>query len=77
MDYITITKENGENEVMEVVTIFNKSDSDYNYIIYKSLDSNVYYTGKYNGDTVVDLNTDLSEEEKKYANGILKGLVGE
>ena len=77
MDYINVTKDNGEIEKMEVVTIFNRSDSNYNYIIYRSLDGDNYYTGKYIGDNLVDLDTDLSNEEIKYANGILKGLVGD
>ena len=77
MDYINIMKSNGQNEVMEVVTIYNMSSSKYNYIIYKSLDNKEYYTGKYIGNDIVDLNTDLSEEEKVYAEGILNGLVGD
>ncbi len=77
MDYINIMKSNGQNEVMEVVTIFNMSNSEYNYIIYKSLDNKEYYTGKYIGNDIVELNTDLSEEEKVYAEGILNGLVGD
>ena len=77
MDYINIMKSNGQNEVMEVVTIYNMSNSEYNYIIYKSLDNKEYYTGKYIGNDIVDLNTDLSEEEKVYAEGILNGLVGD
>lgn len=77
MDYINIMKSNGQNEVMEVVTIYNMSNSKYNYIIYKSLDNKEYYTGKYIGNDIVDLNTDLSEEEKVYAEGILNGLVGD
>lgn len=77
MDYITVTKDNGENEIMEVVTIFNKSESNYNYIIYKSLNTNDYYTAKYLGNDVVDLDTNLTDEEKKYANAILGTLVGD
>ena len=77
MDYITVTKDNGENEKMEVVTIFNKSESDYNYIIYKSLNTNDYYTARYLGDDVVDLDTNLTDEEKAYANAVLNTLVGD
>ena len=77
MDYITVTKDNGELEAMEVVTIFNKSNSKYNYIIYKSLNGNDYYTGKYMGNEIVDLDTNLDEEEIEYANGIFNALVGE
>ena len=77
MDYITITKDNGEKETMEVVTIFNKSDSDYNYIIYKTLNNSDYYTAKYKGDEIVDLDTNLDRDETEYAKGIFGALVGE
>lgn len=76
MDYIKVTKDNGEEELMEVVTIFNKSDSNYNYIIYKSK-NNEYYTGKYTGNDIVDLSVDLDKEEIEYAHGIFKALVGD
>lgn len=75
MDYIIVTKDNGEEEVMEVVTIFNKSNSKYNYIIYKSKD-NEYFTGKYLGNDIVDLDVDLNSEEIEYANGVFNALVG-
>jgi hypothetical protein len=75
MDYITITKDNGQKVIMEVVSIFNRSNSDYNYIIYKS--NNDYYTAKYKGKDIVDLDTDLDEEEIKYANGIFRAIVGD
>ena len=78
MDYIYIIKENNEMEQMEVVTVYNVSGSDYNYIIYKSLDdSSKYYVGKYMGDAVNELVTDLSEEERIYAQGVYDALVGE
>ena len=77
MDYITVTKDNGEIEAMEVVAIFNKSDSDYNYIIYKSLNGDDYYTAKYIGEEIANLDVNLDEEETKYTTGIFKALVGE
>lgn len=78
MDYIYIIKNNNEMEKMEVVTIYNVSNSDYNYIIYKSLDDNDnYYVGKYMGDAVNELVTDLSDEERNYAQGVYEALVGE
>lgn len=77
MDYITITKDNGELEAMEVVTIFNRTNSNYNYIIYKTLNGDNYYTAKYLGNEMVDIDTNLNEEEIKYANGIFNALVGE
>lgn len=77
MDYVYVTKESGIIEKMEVVTLFNLSNSDYNYIIYKSLSGNDYYVGKYIGEDVSDLITDLNGKELEYAKGIFDALVGE
>jgi len=78
MDSIYIIKDNNEMEKMEVVTVFNISNSDYNYIIYKPLDNNDdYYVGKYIGDNLSDLITDLSVDELNYAKGIYDALVGD
>lgn len=78
MDYVFITKENNEIEKMEVVTIFNISNSEYNYIIYRSLNNNdTYYVGKYMGEDVSELCTDLNEKELSYARGIFDALVGD
>ena len=76
MDFIKVTKDNGDEELMEVVTIFNKSNSNYNYIIYKSHD-NEYFTGKYLGEDIVDLDVNLDYEEMEYAKGIFSALVGD
>ena len=67
MDYIFITKSDNTVEKMEAVTIFNISNSDYNYIIYKSLKTGDYYAGKYLGDDISDLDTNL--EDEKYLKG--------
>jgi len=77
MDYIYIVKENNEMEKMEVVTIYNMSNSEYNYIIYKSLVNNNCYIGKYIGTDVSDLDTNLTVEELNYAKGIYDALVGD
>lgn len=77
MDYVYITKENGSIEKMEVVTLFNLSNSDYNYIIYRSLGENDCYVGKYIGEDISDLITDLNNEELEYAKGVFDALVGE
>lgn len=76
MDYINIMKSNGQNEVMEVVTIYNMSNSKYNYIIYKSLITGDYYAGKYLGDNVSDLDTDLESFEIEFVSGVFDSLVG-
>lgn len=77
MDYIYITKEDNTTEKMEVVTIFNISNSDYNYIIYKSINNTDYYVGKYVGNDICNLETDLTDIEMNYANGVFEALVGE
>lgn len=77
MDYIYITKEDNTVEKMEAVTIFNISYSDYNYIIYRSLVTGDYYAGKYIGDNVSDLDTNLNSFEIKCVSGVFDALVSE
>ena len=75
MDYITVSLEDGRKEKMEVVTIYEMSNSYYHYIIYRDV-QNHYYVGKYLGEAIVELNTNLDENEMVFAQGILDGLVG-
>ena len=74
-DYIDIYNENGTIEKMEAVTIFKLDGYDYNYIIYRTLDKKHYYVAKYIGEEIVDLNTDLSEDEMKLPNKILDSII--
>ena len=76
MDIIEITKKDGTVEKMEVVSIYARSDSPYNYIIYRSLETNEYYTGKYIGEKLVKLDTKLDNKEMEYAHGVFEALVG-
>ena len=76
MDIIEITKKDGTVEKMEVVSIYMRSDKPYNYIIYRSLETNQYYTGKYIGEKLVKLDTNLDKEEMEYAHGVFNALVG-
>ena len=62
---------------MEVVSIFDLSNNDYKYIIYKPINKKEYFVGKYKGNDIVNLETDLDELETKLANAILKELVGD
>ncbi len=75
MDKIVVYSDDGTREEMEVVTIYEMSNRPFHYIIYRSFQDE-YYVGKYMGDQVVDLDTDLDALEMKYAEGILEGLVG-
>ena len=76
MDYIYITKDDNTIEKMEAVTIFNVSNSDYNYIIYKSLSTGDYYAGKYLDNNLSDLDTNLESFEIELVSGVFDSLVG-
>lgn len=74
-DYIEITNSNNESRKVEVVTIFQKEGTEDNYIIYKEQDNSHYYLAKYKGENIVNLETDMTEEEYQYANLIFKGVI--
>ena len=74
-DYIEVLNDNNEYEKMEVVTIFNIENYDYNYIIYTELDRSNYYLAKYKGDKLEELSTNFDEKEFEIANEIFKGVV--
>lgn len=76
MDYIYITKDDNTIEKMEAVTVFNVSNSNYNYIIYKSLITGDYFAGKYLGNDLSDLDTDLESFEIELVSGVFDSLVG-
>ena len=74
-DYIEVLNDNNEYEKMEVVTIFNIENYDYNYIIYTELDRSNYYLAKYKGDKLEELSSNFDEKEFEIANEIFKGVV--
>jgi hypothetical protein len=76
VDYIYITKDDNTIEKMEAVTVFNVSNSNYNYIIYKSLITGDYFAGKYLGNDLSDLDTDLESFEIELVSGVFDSLVG-
>lgn len=75
MDTVVVDNKNGKKEEMEAVTIFEIPNSEFHYIIYRSMDGNEYYVAKYIGESKVNLITDLDASEMEYAMGILKGVV--
>lgn len=77
MDYIYVYDDNNNKIKMEVVIVFDISDSKYHYIIYRSLDKEHTYYGKYLGDSITDLITDLTEKEMLIVNTIYEELEGE
>lgn len=72
-DYIEIELENKEKIKAEVVTIFKLENYAYNYIIYKY--ENHYYIAKYIGEDIINLNTNLTENEMKLSQAILEGVM--
>ena len=74
-DLIEVYDENNNKEEMEVVTTFKLDEYDYNYIIYRTLDQKHYYVAKYKGENIVDLNTDLSNEELILCNKVFKEVL--
>lgn len=74
-DYITITKNDGSIEQMEVVATFRLEDSSKDCIIYKSLLENKYYAASYESDLdYSNLNTIFTEKEKEQLNKIFEAL---
>ena len=74
-DYIEVLDKNNEFKKMEIVTIFNIENYDYNYIIYTELDKSNYYLAKYKGDKINELLSNFDEKEFEIANEIFKGVV--
>lgn len=75
-DYITITKEDGSKEKMEVVSTFNLEENQKDYIIYKSIGTEEhYYAASYDENS--NLNANLSDGEKEKLNKILDDIIKE
>lgn len=74
-DYITIIKNDGSTEQMEVVATFKLEDTSKDCIIYKSLLDNKYYAASYESDLdYSNLNTKFTEKEKEQLNKIFETL---
>lgn len=76
MDYITITDNEGNELLMEVVTTFEMEGSEYKYIIYTETDRSNYYLAKYK-DNIEELNTDITKKEVEFCEKILESVVKE
>ena len=74
-DYIKIYDQNNNERTVEIVTTFKLEQYNSNYIIYKELDNSHYYIAKYNGEDIVDLDTDLSKEEISLVEKIFEGVL--
>lgn len=73
-DYITITKDNGSKEQMEVVMTFRLEESNKDCIIYKDI-NNINYAGYYNSNEEnSELYTDFTDAEKEQLKVIFNEL---
>ncbi|MBR4262023.1 MAG: hypothetical protein IKQ35_01490 [Bacilli bacterium] len=61
---ITVVKDNGTKEEMEIVSIFKMEAFNKNYIIYKSIVDNKYFAASFNADND-NIDTNLSDKEKE------------
>ena len=73
-DLIEITDKNKQKRKVELITKFNLDGFKYNYIIYRELDKSHTYIAKYEGENIVNLNTNLSPAELSMAEIIYRGV---
>lgn len=73
-DIINITDKNGQTRPVELVVKFELNGFDYHYIIYRELDKSHNYIARYQGEKIVDLDSNLSEEELALAKIVYKGV---
>lgn len=75
--YITVEKDDGSSEEMEVILAFKLEESGKDCIIYRSEIDKKYYAASYNKDSdYTDLNTDFTDKEKDQIQAIFKTLSG-
>jgi uncharacterized protein YrzB (UPF0473 family) len=74
--YITIEKEDGTEEQMEIVSAFTLNESGKNCLIYRS-NSNEYFAASYDQlNDEIDLNTDFTNYEKEQIEQVFNTLYG-
>lgn len=73
-DLITITDKQGNKRQVELITKFTLEGYEYNYIIYRELDGSHNYIARYQGENIVNLDTNLSKLELELAKIIYKGV---
>jgi len=73
-DLINITDKQGNTRQVELITKFTLEGYNYNYIIYRELDGSHNYIARYQGEEIVELDTNLSKLELELAKIIYKGV---
>lgn len=74
MNTIEIYEKSGTKKTMEIVTTFQIEEFNSNYIIYRELDKSRTYIAKYKGDKLIDLDTNLSEQELRICNELFERI---
>lgn len=69
---IDIYSDDGKITPMEVVLVFKIEEYKSNYIVYRELDKSKTYIAKFRGDKMLDLDTNLTDEELKLCNKFFK-----
>lgn len=73
-DLINITDKQVNTRQVELITKFTLEGYNYNYIIYRELDGSHNYIARYQGEEIVELDTNLSKLELELAKIIYKGV---
>ena len=73
-DLININDKQGNTRQVELITKFTLEGYNYNYIIYRELDGWHNYIARYQGEEIVELDTNLSKLELELAKIIYKGV---
>ena len=75
--YITVEKEDGTSEEMEVIMAFKLEESGKDCLIYKSNIDNKYYAAAYNKDLdYTDLDTNFTDREKDQIQAVFNTFNG-
>ncbi len=74
-DIISVDKEDGSSELMEVLSTFKLKTSGKDCMIYKSMETGDYFAAAYDGKDYGDFNTDFTEEEVEELNKVFDEMV--
>ncbi len=75
---ISVDKEDGSSELMEVVSTFKLKSTGKNCMIYKSLETGDYFAASFEGDSINgEFNTDFTPQEVDELNKVFDELVND
>ncbi len=74
-DIISVDKEDGSSELMEVISTFKLKTTGKKCMIYKSVETGDYFAASYEGEDFGDFNTDFTPEEVEELNKVFDEIV--